>query len=179
MYQFSLEGLTPFRSEPYPFTELQAQWLKALKSGQYAQGRGIMRNHDDTYCCLGVFCELAGWKATKAPLESGYRFTNPEEEVPTQYAMEFLPYPLERLGMFRTDIGRFANRVRFPGVGYGVQVEQPISFNEGHASLASMNDVRMLSNGENVPPRAFTFPEIAAYIEFDPWNVFEGPANAL
>lgn len=176
MYQFSLEGLTPFRSEPYPFTELQTNWLKALKSGQYAQGRGIMRNHDNAYCCLGVFCELAGWKATKAPLESGYRFTNPEEEVPTKYAMEFLPYPLERLGMFRTDIGRFAQGVLFPGVSYGGDI---LTDAHGHASLASMNDVRMLSNGDNVPPRAFTFPEIAAYIEFDPWNVFEGPANAL
>ena len=34
-------------------------WVEALRSGDYAQGTGYLRRRDDTYCCLGVACELA------------------------------------------------------------------------------------------------------------------------
>lgn len=33
-------------------------WIKALRSGKYKQGRGALRNWDNTYCCLGVLCDL-------------------------------------------------------------------------------------------------------------------------
>jgi hypothetical protein len=33
-------------------------WLAALRSGEYTQGRGQLRI-DDTFCCLGVLCEVA------------------------------------------------------------------------------------------------------------------------
>lgn len=40
------------------------QWVAALRSGEYKQGRGALRirNSDDSwnFCCLGVACELAG-----------------------------------------------------------------------------------------------------------------------
>lgn len=40
--------------------EIKARWLAALRSGEYKQGPGVLRNRDeDTYCCLGVLCELA------------------------------------------------------------------------------------------------------------------------
>ena len=32
-------------------------WVKALRSGEFAQGRGRLKR-GDTYCCLGVACEL-------------------------------------------------------------------------------------------------------------------------
>ena len=35
------------------------QWCNALESGEYKQGRGVMRDRDDNYCCLGVLCDLA------------------------------------------------------------------------------------------------------------------------
>lgn len=38
--------------------DVKAQWLTALRSGQYHQGRGYL-NHAGKYCCLGVLCELA------------------------------------------------------------------------------------------------------------------------
>lgn len=36
------------------------KWVEALESGEYQQGRGALRNDDDTYCCLGVACEVSG-----------------------------------------------------------------------------------------------------------------------
>ena len=38
------------------------QWVAALRSGEYPQGRDGLRT-EDGYCCLGVVCELAGMEA--------------------------------------------------------------------------------------------------------------------
>lgn len=37
--------------------ELKTKWLAALRSGDYLQGRAVLRNRD-RYCCLGVLCDL-------------------------------------------------------------------------------------------------------------------------
>jgi hypothetical protein len=35
--------------------------VNALRSGEYQQGKGVLHNPtDDTYCCLGVLCEVTG-----------------------------------------------------------------------------------------------------------------------
>jgi hypothetical protein len=39
--------------------DVKALWLAALRSGEFQQGKKRLRNMDDTYCCLGVLCELA------------------------------------------------------------------------------------------------------------------------
>lgn len=39
--------------------EIKERWVKALRSGQYNQGRHALKTPGDTYCCLGVLCELA------------------------------------------------------------------------------------------------------------------------
>lgn len=43
--------------------EIKAEWVQALRSGQYAQGRGVLRfrapDDGDSYCCLGVLTDLA------------------------------------------------------------------------------------------------------------------------
>lgn len=36
---------------------IKTQWVTALRSGDYIQGRKVLRQ-DDTYCCLGVLCDL-------------------------------------------------------------------------------------------------------------------------
>lgn len=33
-------------------------WTKALRSGKYKKGKFTLRNHDDSFCCLGVLCDL-------------------------------------------------------------------------------------------------------------------------
>lgn len=38
--------------------EIRARWVAALRSGEYAQGRGSLRDGNQ-YCCLGVLCDLA------------------------------------------------------------------------------------------------------------------------
>lgn len=41
--------------------ELKAKWLAALRSGDYKQGKNYLHNSaKDTFCCLGVLCEVAG-----------------------------------------------------------------------------------------------------------------------
>jgi hypothetical protein len=40
-------------------TELKQQWLTALRSGEYKQGREFMRC-GDAYCALGVLCAISG-----------------------------------------------------------------------------------------------------------------------
>ena len=37
--------------------EVKAQWVKALRSGKFEQGRFCLRR-EGAYCCLGVLCEL-------------------------------------------------------------------------------------------------------------------------
>lgn len=35
-------------------------WIEALRSGEYSQYRGGLRGlRDDSFCCLGVLCDLA------------------------------------------------------------------------------------------------------------------------
>lgn len=38
--------------------EVKQKWVAALRSGEYNQGQGCLRNDDDSYCCLGVLCDL-------------------------------------------------------------------------------------------------------------------------
>lgn len=34
------------------------RWVQALRSGQYKQGTDALHPSADTYCCLGVLCDL-------------------------------------------------------------------------------------------------------------------------
>lgn len=38
--------------------EVKEKWLAALRSGNYAQGKGVLREGDG-FCCLGVLCDVA------------------------------------------------------------------------------------------------------------------------
>lgn len=39
--------------------ELIKQWVEALRSGKYKQGRKALRNRNDEFCCLGVLCDIS------------------------------------------------------------------------------------------------------------------------
>ena len=40
--------------------EVKKLWIDSLCSGEYKQGTGALHdNMEDTYCCLGVLCQLA------------------------------------------------------------------------------------------------------------------------
>lgn len=38
--------------------EIKQKWIEALRSGEYRQGINYLRGNDNTYCCLGVLCDL-------------------------------------------------------------------------------------------------------------------------
>lgn len=38
--------------------EIKEKWVKALRSGVYKQGSGVLRSTNERYCCLGVLCEI-------------------------------------------------------------------------------------------------------------------------
>ena len=40
--------------------DVKQEWIEALRSGDYEQGVGALRkaNGTDTFCCLGVLCDL-------------------------------------------------------------------------------------------------------------------------
>lgn len=39
--------------------EIGQEWVAALRSGEYKQGKGFLNINDNEFCCLGVLCELA------------------------------------------------------------------------------------------------------------------------
>ena len=38
-------------------SNIKQQWINALRSGEYSQGAGHLRNLDG-FCCLGVLCDI-------------------------------------------------------------------------------------------------------------------------
>lgn len=39
--------------------EVKAEWVEALRSGEFEQGRQFLRTQGGEYCCLGVLSELS------------------------------------------------------------------------------------------------------------------------
>jgi len=39
-------------------TEIKKKWVDALRSGDYTQGKEVLRSKDDEFCCLGVLCDI-------------------------------------------------------------------------------------------------------------------------
>lgn len=71
-------------------TEIKEQWIKALESDEYKQGKDALRHLNDTYCCLGVLCDLHS-KATKTEWESydgcstgGYTYLHSSGTLPAE-----------------------------------------------------------------------------------------------
>lgn len=53
---------------------LRANWIAALRSGKYKQGKRKLRV-EDRYCCLGVACEVLGIEGVKDS-EGYYCYSN-------------------------------------------------------------------------------------------------------
>jgi hypothetical protein len=64
-----MEDKDPFEITPKQAREL---WIQALRSGYYCQGRGYLHNVEkDTYCCLGVACEVFRENMGNLPYKEG------------------------------------------------------------------------------------------------------------
>lgn len=54
--------------------EIKAKWVAALRSGDYIQGSGQLRDFENNFCCLGVLCNIHAienpdFAATQSQLE--------------------------------------------------------------------------------------------------------------
>jgi hypothetical protein len=50
--------------------KLKAKWIKALRSGEYKQGKTFLyKANEEAYCCLGVLCAINGVSRTKMESE--------------------------------------------------------------------------------------------------------------
>lgn len=38
--------------------DIKKQWVKALRSGEYVQGNGCLKDSQNKYCCLGVLTDI-------------------------------------------------------------------------------------------------------------------------
>lgn len=56
--------------------EFAKEWVAALRSGEFKQGRYSLRTGDDKYCCLGVGCELAARSGVIDPPTRNYTQDN-------------------------------------------------------------------------------------------------------
>lgn len=74
-------------------TPEEIEWINALESGEYPKGAGTLRSSRDTYCCLGVRCELDERiiSRTGRKQSSGYSLVSEEiytYSMPTQAIRE-------------------------------------------------------------------------------------------
>ncbi len=64
-------------------------WLKALRSGKYKQGHGLLHRREsgvDRYCCLGVFAKIVGlkWDGDESTHSKTYSIFSNIDGVSTQ-----------------------------------------------------------------------------------------------
>jgi hypothetical protein len=86
------------------------RWVQALRSGQYQQGKQALRPTPDSYCCLGVLCDLYR-------VEQGKGAWDPADEGCIDIAFEapgedgcetsLLPIEVKNWAGMRTNDGRY------------------------------------------------------------------------
>lgn len=67
-----------------------AEWVQALRSGNFVQGEGQLKrkvNATITYCCLGVLCEVMGIPSQPSLVDHSHYLVGSGEDVST----DFLP----------------------------------------------------------------------------------------
>jgi hypothetical protein len=92
---------------PEVVKENRRRWVEALRSGRYRQGHSVLRGGDDTYCCLGVACDIIdpeGWEGGDVHegepcgcgdpgcwtnrLDAAYAFDGIDTEIPPGWILE-------------------------------------------------------------------------------------------
>lgn len=51
--------------------EVKQKWVAALNSGEYQQGKDVLKTKDNKFCCLGVLCDLHAKEFNKQWEEGG------------------------------------------------------------------------------------------------------------
>lgn len=109
---------------------IMKKWVKALRSGKYKQGQGVLKQTNGknvTYhCCLGVLCELYNEDMTdkkkKTLKETRYNGIHRLDKE-----SEHLPIKVQKWAGLSGRIGQFA--------------DYDIRNTDAHPSLADMNDM--------------------------------------
>lgn len=64
--------------------EIKQQWVEALRSGEYKQGKGALRligKEQDSFCCLGVLCDKSNvgeWRVRENSYKAYRYYDNTE-----------------------------------------------------------------------------------------------------
>lgn len=64
------------------------RWIKALRSGKYKQGKGVLCSERGNYCCLGVYADVN----IEGDWELGDRAWHLNMGVPGSKSEEIIPY---------------------------------------------------------------------------------------
>ena len=84
--------------------EIKAQWVAALRSGEYKQGKSVLHNREtNEYCCLGVLCDLAvkagvEVKQGEQSVTVGGDYVNPETIQSTRFGGRAQSLPAAVIG---------------------------------------------------------------------------------
>jgi hypothetical protein len=67
--------------------EIKIMWVATLRSGNYEQGTGLLRDDDNQFCCLGVLCDLMPdaakrWNLVDEQYVANYRFDGTQDALP-------------------------------------------------------------------------------------------------
>lgn len=119
--------------------DLKAKWVAALRSGEYAQGLYNLRRPGtdgtaDTYCCLGVLCELTPQLVARGELDAGRYIYAPTDE-PSETVTAGLP----------VNLARYFNGYDLPHVTLTPTLARATApyarlWDDGQISLSSLND---------------------------------------
>lgn len=135
-------SIEPVSREPFTFGPKQTAWLEALESGKYAQGRHLLKN-GNSYCCLGVLCELDQLKydAESGEFEHGETLHN-----------QFLP------GDYWESVGLRGN---------AGNLKREVTWKDAEGLTDTIEALTDANDGAG-----WSFKDIAAYVRHDPHNVF-------
>lgn len=70
--------------------DIKNRWILALRSNEYDQGTGRLRDANDGYCCLGVLCDLAAQDGVGQWTDLNQRSYPEAQGIKPQWA--FTPY---------------------------------------------------------------------------------------
>jgi hypothetical protein len=148
--------------------EIKQQWVDALRSGEYSQGRYWLRHgnrENSNHCCLGVLCDLYDgqlWKQAVDDFTPRYNSDDEDSSEPEDSCFEFdgdaselLPKKVAKWAGFTLDESEYCDgAIRFVGIDdKSRRLVDHLTLIGKSPTLAEVND------------QGFSFEEIAEIIE--------------
>ena len=112
--------------------ERQKNLVEALRSGDYKQGRGLLRTKEDKFCCLGIACDLIDYFQWQ-DFGSGYYYTPKEKGALNSTSLN---EQVRAYYGFRGHLGKSKDIINFNGLSklndFGYTFEQIADIIEAH-----------------------------------------------